>query len=159
MSGLNLQNTTFNLQDQMKLDKASLHAKDLRIKSLEDLVLQIGVDPSNIQVAQAFIKQKNDDIDALRKQLKLPQSEHPQKKEIIQEQSEKDEMMKLVLKLTAQVKDMENQMDILMKEKEALKETDVPSIPTVIPIVSTVVPSTLAEHLAPKVPLETTVSV
>ena len=56
MSTLNLQNIVFNLQDQMKLDKASLHAKDLRIKSLEDLVLQIRVDPSNIQVAQALIK-------------------------------------------------------------------------------------------------------
>ena len=72
-----LQNTVFNLQGQMKLDKASLHAKDLRIISLEDLVLQIGVDPSNIQVAQALIKQKNEDIAALRKQLKFPLDAHP----------------------------------------------------------------------------------
>ena len=77
----------------MKLDKASLHVKDLRIKSLEDLVLQIGVDPSNIQVAQALIKQKNEDIAALKKQLKLPQHGHPEEKEILQEKTEKDEMM------------------------------------------------------------------
>ena len=64
----------------MRLDKASLQAKEIRIKSLEDLVLQIGVDPSNIQVSQGLIKQKNDDITALRKQLKLPQNEHPQVK-------------------------------------------------------------------------------
>ena len=70
----------------MSLDKASLHAKDLRIKSLEDLVIQTGVDPSNIQVAQALIKQKNEDIAALRKELKLPQNEHPQAKEILQQQ-------------------------------------------------------------------------
>ena len=68
------------MQDQIKLDKVSLYAKELRIKSLEDLVLQIGVDPSNIQVAQALIKKNNDGITALRKQLKLPQSEHPQAK-------------------------------------------------------------------------------
>ena len=117
MSATKMQNTIFNMQDQMKLDKASLHSKDLRIKSLEDLVLQIGVDPSDVQAAQTLIKKKNDDIATLRKQLKLPQSEHPQTKEILQEQIEKDEMMKLVLKLTAQVKDMENQMDLLMKEK------------------------------------------
>ena len=67
----------------MKLDKASLHAKDLRIKSLEDLVIETWMDPSNIEVAKALIKQKNQDIAALRKQLKLPQSEHPQEKEIL----------------------------------------------------------------------------
>ena len=39
-----------------------------------------------------------------------------------------------------------------------MKETNVPSIPTVIPIVGTAVPSTLAEHLEPKVPLATVVS-
>ena len=105
-----------------------------------------------------MIKQKNDDITALRKQLKLPQNEHPQAKEILQEQTEKAEMAKLILKLTSQVKEMEYQMDILIKEKEAVKEVDVKYTPTVIPIVSTVVPSTLAEHLAPKVPLATIVS-
>ena len=41
-SATQMQNTILNMKTQMKLDKASLHAKDLRIKSLEDLVLQIG---------------------------------------------------------------------------------------------------------------------
>ena len=79
-SATQLENTIFNMQDQMRLDKTSLQEKELRIKSLEDLVLQIGVDPSNIQVAHTLIKQKNDDITALRKQLKLPPNEHPQEK-------------------------------------------------------------------------------
>ena len=38
MNATMLQKTVSNLQTQMKLDKASLHAKDLRIESLEDLV-------------------------------------------------------------------------------------------------------------------------
>ena len=50
---------------------------------------------------------RNEDIEALRKQLKLPQREHLQTKEIIQEQSEKYDMMNLILQLTAQVKEME----------------------------------------------------
>ena len=45
MSVTNLKNTIINLQDQMKLDKGSLYAKDLRIKALEDLILKIGLDP------------------------------------------------------------------------------------------------------------------
>ena len=77
MSATMLQKTISNSQTQMKLDKASLHAKDLRIKSLEDLVIETGADPSNTEVAKNLIRQKNEDISALRKQLKLPQSEHP----------------------------------------------------------------------------------
>ena len=67
-----LQKTVSNLQTQMKLDKASLHSKDLRIKSLEYLVIETGFDPSNTEVSKKLISQKNEDIDALRKKLKLP---------------------------------------------------------------------------------------
>lgn len=35
MSAHKLQNTISNMQDQMKMDKVSLYAKDLRIKALE----------------------------------------------------------------------------------------------------------------------------
>ena len=42
MSAQKLQNTISNMHDQMKMDKASLYAKYLRIKSLEELVLQVG---------------------------------------------------------------------------------------------------------------------
>ena len=99
---------------------------------------------------------KNEDIAALRKQLKLPQSEHPQTKEVLQEQKEKYEMMSLILQLTAQIKEMEVQMDQLVQEKEIVKE---PVIPTFIPVITTIVPSTLREKLAPKEPLATTVPV
>ena len=77
MSAHSLQNIICNMQDQMKMDKASLYAKDLRIKALKDLVLQVGYDPTNIKAVEALVKKKNEDIAALRKQLKLPQGEHP----------------------------------------------------------------------------------
>ena len=67
--------------------------------------------------------------------------------------------MQLIIKLTGQIKNMESQLDLLMKEKETMKETEASTIPTVIPIVTADVPSTLGENLAPKEPLETTVSV
>ena len=51
----------------MKMDKSSLYAKDLRIKSLEELVLQVGYDPANIKAAKSLVKKKNEDIAALRK--------------------------------------------------------------------------------------------
>ena len=104
MSASMLQKTVTNLQTQMKLDKASLHAKELRIKALEDLVIEAGADPANVEIAKALIKYKNEDIVALRRQLKLPQSEQPQAKEILQQKTENDELSQLVLKMTAQLK-------------------------------------------------------
>ena len=65
-------------------------------------------------------------------------------------------MMNLILQLTAQIKEMEIQMDKLVQKKETLKESE---IPIVIPVITAVVPSTLGENLAPKEPLSTAVPV
>ena len=73
----------------MKMDNASLYAKDIRIKALKEIVLQVGYDPSNIQAAELLMNKKNEYMVALRKQNKLPQSEHPKTNEILQDQSEK----------------------------------------------------------------------
>ena len=67
--------------------------------------------------------------------------------------------MQLVLNMTAHIKEMEYQIESLMQENETLKKAHEVSIPTVIPIVSTGVPSTLAEHLAPKGVLAIAVSI
>ena len=80
MSAQKLQNTIINMKDQMKFDKASSYAKYLRIKSLEELVIQVGYDPANVKAVEELVKKKNVDITALRKQLKLPPTEHPQTK-------------------------------------------------------------------------------
>lgn len=56
-----------NISTQFQLEKASSHAKDTRIKSLEDLVIELGHDPNDIKVAEQLIKNKNDDIAALKK--------------------------------------------------------------------------------------------
>ena len=77
MSVNKLQNTIINMRDQMKVDKASSYAKDLRIKSLEELVIQVGYDPANVKAVEQLVKKKNEDIAALRKQLKLPPTKHP----------------------------------------------------------------------------------
>jgi hypothetical protein len=57
---------------QLKLEKISSFAKDNRIKTLEELVLKIIYDPSNVKVVKEMLKKKNLDIASLRKQLKLP---------------------------------------------------------------------------------------
>ena len=64
---------------------------------------------------------KNEEIVALRKQLKLPPTEHPQAREIVQEQNQKDDMMNLIFQLAGQIKEMEIQMDKLFHERETTK--------------------------------------
>ena len=72
-----LKNSLNNISAQIKLEKASWQAKDTRIKSLEDLVIELGHDPKDVKAAEQLIKNKNDDIVALKKQLKIPQLHHP----------------------------------------------------------------------------------
>ena len=88
----------------MKLDKASLYANNLKIKALEDLVIEVGADPANMEVAKALIKQKNEDIASLRKQLKFPPIGNSQAKEILQQKTQNDELKQIVLKMTGQIK-------------------------------------------------------
>ena len=102
------------------------------------MVIKIGYNPNDIKVVEkVIIKKKNEDIVGLKKQLKLPPSEHPQTKEVLESQSQKYEMMDLILQLNAQLKEMENELDELIQLIQASVET---SISTIIPIVTTTVP-------------------
>jgi len=56
-------------------------AKDIRIKSLEDLVIKLGYDSKDVKSMKEIVRRKNVDIVALRKQIKLPSPEDSQAKE------------------------------------------------------------------------------
>ena len=60
-----------NIQSQLKMEKISSLAKDNKIKSLEELVLKIGYDPTNVKATGELLKKKNVDIKYLRKKLNL----------------------------------------------------------------------------------------
>jgi hypothetical protein len=100
------------------MDKISSFAKDNRIKSLKELVLKIGSDPSNVKTVEEVLKRKNADIASLRKQLKLPPTEDSQAKEIAETEGEKDEMLKLIMEQNAQLREMEAEKERLVKKKE-----------------------------------------
>ncbi len=57
-----LQNSLNNILAQFQLEKASSQAKDTRIKSLEDLVIELGHDPKDVKGREDLIKNKNDVI-------------------------------------------------------------------------------------------------
>ena len=67
MATFKLKDSLDNVTAQYKLEKASSSAKDTRIKSLEDLVIELGHDPKDIKVVEQLIKKKNEDIATLKK--------------------------------------------------------------------------------------------
>ena len=100
------------------MEKISSFAKDNMIKSLEELVFKMGYDPSNVKAAEEMLNKKNADIASLRKQLKIPPIEDSQAKEMVEIEGEKEEILKLIMEQNAQIKEMEAEMERLVKEKE-----------------------------------------
>jgi hypothetical protein len=89
------------------------------------LVLKIGYDPSNVKVVEELLKKKNVDIASLRKQLNFPVTEDSQAKEIAETEGQKEEMLKLIMEQNAQIKEMEAELERLVKEKEPIKPMEV----------------------------------
>ena len=118
MSLSKMQVTLENIKSQLNMEKVSSFAEDTRIKTLEDLVIKLGYDPANVNAAEELIKKKNADIAALRKKLKLPATEDPLAKEISEIEVEKEDMLKLVLEQSTQLKQMETKMEKWIKESK-----------------------------------------
>ena len=75
---------------QLELEKASSQAKDNRIRSLEDIIIEIGHGPKDISGIQEILKLRDADMAAMRKKIKLPAIIHPQKDEVAQQRHEQD---------------------------------------------------------------------
>jgi hypothetical protein len=57
--------------------------------------------------------------------LKLPPTKDSQEKEIVETEGEKDEMLKMIMEKNAQLKEMEVELENLVKEKEQSKPMEV----------------------------------
>jgi len=112
----------------------------------------LGHDPKDIKATKKLIKKKNYDIATLKKQLKIPQLQHPETQEVLESQKKHEDLMDLVLKLNDQLREIEKELENLIQ----LKQTDIgTTLVNVIPIVTTTVPSTLVASLAPLAPMAT----
>jgi hypothetical protein len=78
-----------------------------------------------VKAVEEMLKNKNVNIASLRKQLKLPPTKYSQAKEIDKTEGEKDEMLKLIMEQNAQLKEMEVELEKLLKEKEQSKPMEV----------------------------------
>jgi hypothetical protein len=82
----------------LKLENISSLSKDNKIKSLEEMVLKIIYDPSNVKEAEELLKKKNTDIISLMKHFKLPTIEDSEEKEMDESEGHNEEMLKLIMK-------------------------------------------------------------
>ena len=82
------------------MENISSLGKDTRIKTLEDVVVKIGYDPANIEAVEEILKKKNADIETLRKKLKISATKDPLAKGIEENETQKTEMMKLIMEKT-----------------------------------------------------------
>ena len=73
-----------NTNTQLDLERLSSSAKDNKIKTLEDIIIDLGHDLKDPKGVRALMKKKEDDIAALRRQEKLPPTIHPQTTELAQ---------------------------------------------------------------------------
>ena len=56
-----------NTSAQLDLEKASSLAKDIKIKSLEEIIIELAHDPKDAKGIKELMKKKEEDIVALRK--------------------------------------------------------------------------------------------
>jgi len=111
-----LQNSLNNTFAQLDLENASSLAKDNMIKSLEEIIIELGHDPKDVKGIKALMKKKEEDITALRKQLKLPPSMLPQTAEVVQQKSEAD-MMDLLMRLNERLSETKQALEKSQQEK------------------------------------------
>jgi len=102
----------------------------------------------NVKVAKKLLKKKNADIASLRKQLKLSATKDSQAKEMVESEGHEEEILKLIMEQNAQIKEMEAELEKLVKEKEQSVQMVV--IPLdVVPLIGV---STVATTTTTKIP-------
>lgn len=117
LSTYKLQNSLNNATAQLELEKASSQAKDNMIRSLEDIIIDLGHDPSNPKAVQALMKKKEEDIAALRKMVKIPATLHPQTEGVAKKKKD-EEVMPMLLTLHNRLIETEGALEEALKQKE-----------------------------------------
>ena len=99
-----------NTNTQLDVERMSSLAKDNRIKSLEDIIIDLGHDPSDPKGVKALMKKKDDDLNALKKRLKLQPTKHPQTAEL-QKQKQVDDQLDLIMQQDQRIRDLEKELE------------------------------------------------
>ena len=118
-----------NANRQLDLERFSSSAKDNRIKTLEDIIIDLGHDPKDPKGVRALMKKKEDDIAALRKHAKLPPTIHPNTAELAQEK-QVDNAMELHLVMNQRILQMEAELEKATQDKKGESASQPPQTST-----------------------------
>jgi len=123
-----------NTNTQLDLDKLSSSAKDNRIKTLEEIIVDLGHDPKDPKGVKALMKKKDDGIVALRKQLRLPPTVHPRTVELVQEK-EVEDTMDLLMRMNQRIIQMEEELEIIAQGTQGELTSQPPqAVPSNVPV-------------------------
>lgn len=86
------------------------------VKSLEEMIIELGHNPKDAKGIKPLIKKKEEDIAALKRQLKLPITVHPQTSEVAQQKEEED-MVSLLMRMNERLAETEQALEKEIKEK------------------------------------------
>jgi len=145
-----LKESLTNTNTQLDLERMSSITKDNRIKTLEEIIMDLGHDPKDAKGIKALMKKKEDDIAALKKQLRLPATMHPLIAELAQEKQVED-MMDLMMKMNQRIIQMEQELEKSVQDKQGESTSQ---LPVIAPIVTTILPTAIAS-IFPVVPPST----
>ena len=120
-----------NTNTQLDLERLSSSAKDNRINTLEDIIINLGYDLKDPKGVRALMKKKEDDIAALRKQEKLPPTIHPQTTELAQEK-QVDDAMELLLVMNQRILQMEAELEKALQDKQGESASQPPQTSTTL---------------------------
>jgi len=114
-----------NTNTQLDFERMSSKAKDNRIKSLEEIIIDLGHDPSDPTGVKALMKKKDDDLNALKKRLKLHPTEHPQTAEL-QKQKQAEDQLDLLLQQDQRIRELEKELEGALQDKQGESTAQAP---------------------------------
>ena len=98
-----LEDKVERLEKQLKKEKTMTGAWQTQVKSYENELIAIGVQPKEKQSVKKLLDEKEKVIKSLKKQLKIPVTDHPQTEELITLQKERDDFKQETLNLKDKV--------------------------------------------------------
>ena len=84
---------------------------------MEEIIIELGHDPNDPKGVQALMKKKDEDIAALRKQIKLPPTLHPQTEGVAQQKKDQD-VVALLLALHKRLVETKGALEATLKTKQ-----------------------------------------
>jgi len=144
-----------NTNTQLDLERMSSQAKDNRIKTLEEIIIDLGHDPKDPKGVRALMKKKDDDIAALKKRLRLPPTEHPQTAALVQEK-ETEDTLDLLMKMNQRVIQMEEELERAAQSKQGESSSQPPPAVQINVPIPPIQPVAIPEATSATTTIETT---